>query len=269
MPCICPNCHDHARTLGLARLPASRKAIHRAYRNAAKLCHPDRFAGDQAKILDAEERFKTLQAAYRELNEHNPEEIEAAEETPGPPGPGIQSDSDSNAGWGPNWKPTWNPTSTPAWNPASNPSSAPTPFGSAPGCYSVSNFPPRAQTVVSTHLGLYDYAVGIVDLSGDGSFNRFLLLASHGVILKDAAGTISMLRYDDLGKMEILNREDAGRIPFWEKIAGELTGIKHKLALDIFRRSGKPFCSLTGQIDDAAKVAIYQYLSRTKRKHKA
>jgi hypothetical protein len=69
--------------------------------------------------------------------------------------------------------------------------------------------------------------------------------------------------------MEILDREDAGRIGFWERIAGEFTGVTRKLSLDIFRRSGDLFCSLTGQVDDAAKASIYQYLSRKKRQHKA
>jgi hypothetical protein len=243
MPCTCASCRDHARTLGLARFPASRKTIHRAYRSAAKLWHPDRFAGDQSKIHEAEEQFKRLQAAYRELTGHNPEETEAEIEA-------AQEIADSP-------------------RPDTAPAPEPIPFIPAPGCYSVSNFPPQALAAAAPHLGLYAYAVAIVDLSGDGSFDRFFLLASHGVIVKDASGTISMLRYDDLGKMEILDREDAGRIGFWERIAGEFTGVTRKLSLDIFRRSGDLFCSLTGQVDDAAKASIYQYLSRKKRQHKA
>jgi curved DNA-binding protein CbpA len=71
MSCLCAACCDHARTLGLPRWPASKRAVHRAYRSAAKLWHPDRFANDEAKIREAEERFKLLQAAYSELTEHN------------------------------------------------------------------------------------------------------------------------------------------------------------------------------------------------------
>src|SRR5580658_8743054 len=80
MSCPCVACRDHARTLGLARWPASKKAVHRAYRSAAKLWHPDRFANDEVKIHEAEERFKLLQAAYSELTEHNRDE--SAEEAP-------------------------------------------------------------------------------------------------------------------------------------------------------------------------------------------
>jgi len=241
MSCPCAACRDHARTLGLARWPASKKAVHRAYRSAAKLWHPDRFANDETKIHEAEEQFKRLQAAYRELTEHNPEETEAETVS-------AQEIVDSPR-----------PDAAPA------PVLEPIPFIPAPGCYSVSNFPPRAQAVAAAHLGLYDYAVGIVDLSGDGSFRRFFLLASHGVIVKDASGTVSMLRYDDVAKVEIVNREEAGRVGFWEGIAAEFTGVKQKFSLDIVRRNGDLFCSLTGQVDDAAKGAIYQYLARKKK----
>src|SRR5271163_2225141 len=114
MPCTCASCRDHARTLGLARFPASRKTIHRAYRSAAKLWHPDRFAGDQSKIHEAEEQFKRLQAAYRELTEHNPEEIESAQENADSPSPDTAADT------------------------APAPVLEPIPFVPAPGCYSVS-----------------------------------------------------------------------------------------------------------------------------------
>jgi hypothetical protein len=242
MSCTCATCREHARTIGLARWPASRKAIHRAYRSTAKLWHPDRFANDETKFRDAEERFKTLQVAYRELTEHNLEEGDVSTDAAASVAPEVE--------------------------PKSNPIPGQIPFGSAPGCYSVSQFPPHAQAVAALHLGLFDYAVAIVDLSVDGSFDRFFLLASHGVIVKDASGTISLLLYEDLGKMEIVDRENAGKIGFWERIAGELTGVKQRFSLDIFRRNGVQFCSLTGQVDDAAKAAIYQFLTRKKQQYK-
>ena len=243
MSCSCPTCREHARTLGLARWPASKKAIHRAYRSAAKLWHPDRFANDETKFREAEERFKTLQVAYRELTEHNLEESDVSTDAAASVAPEVE--------------------------PQPNPIPGQIPFGSAPGCYSVSQFPPQAQAAAALHLGLFDYAVAIVDLSVDGSFDRFFLLASHGVIVKDASGTISLLLYEDLGKMEIVDRENAGKIGFWERIAGELTGVKQRFSLEIFRRNGVQFCSLTGQVDDAAKAAIYQFLKRKKQQYKA
>jgi curved DNA-binding protein CbpA len=242
MSCICVACREHARTLGLARWPASKKAVHRAYRSAAKLWHPDRFANDEAKIHEAEERFKLLQAAYRELTEHNRDE--SAEEVPEESGVSEHHAPEVEA------KP--------------NPMPGQIPFGSAPGCYTVSQFPPLAQAAAARHLGIFDYPVAVVDLTGDSSFERFFLLASHGVIVKDTSGRISLLHYEDMGRMEIVNRESAGKIGLWEKIAGGLTGIKPAYSLQIYRRSGAEFCSLTGQVGDAAKIAIYQYLTRKK-----
>ena len=246
MACLCAACREHARTLGLARWPASKKAVHRAYRSAAKLWHPDRFANDEAKIREAEERFKLLQAAYSELTEHNrdesAEEVSEESDLSEQHAPEVESDS----------------------MPRPNPMPRQIPFASAPGCYSVSQFTPQAQAAAARHLGLYNYAVAIADLSGDGSFGRFFLLASHGVIVKDASGSISLLLYEDLGRMEIVNRENTGKISLWEKIAGGLTGIQPAYSLEICRRSGAEFCSLTGQVGDAAKVAIYQYLTRKK-----
>ena len=43
MSCNCEQCLEHAKTLGLEAGPASKDAIHRAYRDAAKQWHPDRF----------------------------------------------------------------------------------------------------------------------------------------------------------------------------------------------------------------------------------
>jgi len=247
MACPCAACRDHARTLGLARWPASKKAVHRAYRSAAKLWHPDRFANDPAKIQEAEERFKLLQAAYSELTEHNPDE--SLEES-SPENPSANSASASA-----------DPATA---EPQPTPKPVQVPFAEVPGFYSASQFPPQAQAAVARHLGLYHYAVAIADLSGDGSFDRFFLLASHGVIVKDGSGSISLLLYEDLGRMDIVNRESAGKIGLWEKIAGGVTGIKPAYSLEIFRRSGAEFCALTSQVGDAAKVAIYQYLTRKK-----
>jgi curved DNA-binding protein CbpA len=247
MSCTCEACREHARTLGLARWPASKKAVHRAYRSAAKLWHPDRFANDETKIHEAEERFKLLQVAYSELTVHNRDE--SAEEVSEESGVSEQH--------------------APEVEPKPNPMPRHIPFASAPGCYSLSQFPPQAQAAVARHLGLYDYAVAIADLSGDGSFERFFLLASHGVIVKEASGSISLLLYEDLGRIEIENRESAGKIGFLGKIVEELTGARQRFSLEIFRRRGVLFCSLTGQLEDAAKIAIYQYLTRKKLQYKA
>lgn len=70
MPCVCERCLRHAKTLGFAPKIPAKAVIRRAYRAAAKLWHPDRFEKTPAKRAEAEERFKRIQVAYRELWEH-------------------------------------------------------------------------------------------------------------------------------------------------------------------------------------------------------
>ncbi len=75
MPCACERCLRNSRTLGLPAKPPSKTAVRKAYRAAAKVWHPDRFESNPVKRLEAEEHFKQIQVAYRELWEHceNPE----------------------------------------------------------------------------------------------------------------------------------------------------------------------------------------------------
>src|ERR1700761_3958746 len=80
MPCACSTCELNTRTLGAAQSLTTKVAIHKAYRAAAKLWHPDRFENNQGKRLEAEERFKRIQIAYRELCEHHEHPLRAARE---------------------------------------------------------------------------------------------------------------------------------------------------------------------------------------------
>src|SRR3954447_23140214 len=70
MACICRSCLQHLPVLGVADPPRTKAAIHKPYRTAAKLWHPDRYENNQRKRLEAEEQFKRIQIAYRELCEH-------------------------------------------------------------------------------------------------------------------------------------------------------------------------------------------------------
>ena len=254
MPCVCDSCFRHARVLGLASVPASKDALHHAYRRAAKAWHPDRFANDAARIPEAEERFKLVQAAYRELLEHAPEDSEDD-------GPLVEATGRARS------KPAGRDSAK--REPVFNQAPAHAWFRNVQGCYVASQFPPQAQAMAERHLGLYDYPTAIVDLSGDGSFSRFFLMASHGVMMRDYSGTVALLRYDDLGKIELLDREEGGTIRFWERIAESVTGVKQKLSLEILRRNGSHFCLLAGQVDDGVKIAIYQFLSHKKRENLA
>jgi len=70
MPCACDQCLQHSKTLGLAPSAFSHELIHKAYRDAAKLWHPDRFESAPEQLPEAEEHFKLVQVAYRELTAH-------------------------------------------------------------------------------------------------------------------------------------------------------------------------------------------------------
>lgn len=250
MSCSCVQCRVNGATLGLKKFPASRGAIHRAYRRAALAWHPDRFASEPSRIHEAEERFKQAQSAYRELTEHNPETEEEPEvdeaETASETVDQQAADAPSSSGV--------------AWS-----SIAPSVlFANLPHCFIAPDFPPVANEIVRQHLSIFDYPNVIFDLSGDGAFRRFFLLASHGIIVKDALGSIALLRYEDVGEIELLNRETDSKIGLWEKFAGRLTGAKERFSLDLYRRDLTRFCSLTGLVTDEAKSAIYRYLMRKK-----
>ena len=77
MPCVCEQCVEHGKALGLAQTGPSKVAIRKAYKVAAKRWHPDRFGHNEVQRLEAEEHFKLIQVAYRELSEHfeTPQEL--------------------------------------------------------------------------------------------------------------------------------------------------------------------------------------------------
>jgi DnaJ domain len=249
MPCACNRCVANSRVLGLNEIPTSRDALRHAFRTAAKACHPDRFANDPQKFREAEELFKTAQAAYRQLIVHQREEEPRLDPFGAPPNarPNVHPDS---------------PTDTPDTDPAPTPRPAQPPinFHGALGCFVVPDFPPRAQKIFRHHLGLANYPIAILDLALNGSFDRFLLLATHGVIVKDGSGSISLLQYHDLGRLELLDRELRGKISFWERISERIGGKIEKFTLEIFRRNDSHFYSLSGPIDDSTKLAVYRFL---------
>src|ERR1700735_3213920 len=81
MPCACDRCIEHAGTLALESRPISKEAIQKSYREQAKLWHPDKVENYPNLRSAAEEHFKIVQVAYRELLEHEltpvvrPEEV--------------------------------------------------------------------------------------------------------------------------------------------------------------------------------------------------
>jgi DnaJ domain len=234
MPCGCDQCLNHARTLGLAERAPSKAAIHKAYRDAAKRWHPDRFERDTSLRPQAEEHFKLVQVAYRELTEHQKR-----------PAVAMPADAFAKAAEPP-----------------------PLTFGNAPGCYTAPHFPAFVYEVISGHLGSGHKPLGIVDLARPGApggpFSQFLLLESHAVIVRGTLGIVSLLWYSELGEVRLSDRRSGGKLGFWQRLAERITGPQPNYTLRIDRRNGTHFYSLAGGVDDSVKKVIYNFLLRRK-----
>jgi len=243
MACGCVQCLRHREALGLADEPVSRQSIQSiraAYLRLVKLSHPDRFENDPGRRVEAEERFKLLQVAYRELTEHQ----QAADESEAAAAPPAQDAPFDAASFAPKPRP---------------PAIA---FGNAKGCYVMPHFPPRAARIARDHLDAASFPIAIADLAGDGSLSRFLLLATHSVIVKDVLGNIALLWLDDMGSVELVSRVSTAELGLWQRIKQRFVPPGRSLVLSIFRRNGSPFCSLADEPEDDVKTAIYQYLQR-------
>jgi hypothetical protein len=71
MSCDCAQCRQHYRTLGIAYGIPSESEVEEAYHESVKQWHPDLYENYASLRADAEEHFKQIQVAYRELKEHN------------------------------------------------------------------------------------------------------------------------------------------------------------------------------------------------------
>ena len=234
MPCACDQCQQHSRTLGLEASASSREAIRKAYRDAVKLWHPDRFEGDPSHQPAAEEHFKQVQVAYHALTEHNRSPVILSLE----------------------------PTAAKPVRPA------PLSFGKAPGAFTAPRLPPQVEQIIGTHLGPDQKALAIVDLSRDGTnpgdFSQFLLMASHAVIVRGAEGNDSIIWYTDLGDISLIDHRKDGKLGVWQTVLEKVSGTEQKYTLEIHRRNGAHFFSLAGQTDDSVKKVIYNFLLHKK-----
>jgi hypothetical protein len=233
MPCACANCLQHASTLGLADKQVSKAAIRKAFRAQAKLWHPDRFENDEPKRLEAEEHFKQIQVAYRELWEHHEHPRQWSVEEPFP-----QRKA---------------PDNSPRIS-----------FGGAPGCFVAPDFSLLADRIIARHLPNPENAMAIVDLSGRGSkastFDQFILFTRDAILVRNARKIISLLWYTDLGEISLVDQRKEGKLGFWQRAAERISGIEQKYALEIQRRDGTHFCTIVGQVDDSVKKVIYIFL---------
>lgn len=247
MPCACAQCLQYARALGLAEGPDSKDAMRKAYHAAAKLWHPDRFQHDPAQQFEAEEKFKTIQAAYTELLEHFENPVQFFTEPVAPPSPAEDF-------FAPNHSRT-----------NSEPNIS---FNGAAGCYAAPDFPPRAFDIVTRHVREPDRALALVDLSRHGSphgdLSQYILFSTQGIYVRDAHGILSLLWYDDLGETRFVDQRKNGKLPFQLRLIEKISGTEQKYALEIRRRDGTLFYAIASQADDSVKKVIYNFLQQKK-----
>lgn len=237
MACICKSCVEHARTLGVGQAFPSKHAIHMAYRAAAMRWHPDRFQSNEHKRLEAEEQFKRIQAAYEVLCEHFE-----------------------------------NPRRRPRESEFATPIRTEKPpvifFGDAPGCYAGPKFPPAVEAcIVASRPETSETPVGFVDMAPEkGRISQFILLTNHRMYIRDESELLSVIWYDDLGEVRLIDLQAEKKPGMWQRIAGQISGRDRRFALEINRQNGQRFYLLTDRPDDRAKRVVCNFLLQMKSK---
>jgi hypothetical protein len=253
MPCVCERCLLHAKTLGFAPKPPTKAVIRKAYRVAAKLWHPDRFEKLPAKRAEAEEHFKRIQVAYRELWEHCEASARSAQ--------GRAQDKPAERKKGPGQGSSGQP-----------PKSSKEPlisFEGAPYCFVAPDFSPYANKIIlETRLEESEKLLAFVDLSAGASRSRspgeYILLTSYRIFVRDAMKIVSFLWFDDLGKVFFVDRNKHRKPRFWQWIVDLFPGIEPRFSLEIYRRNGTLLYSLASAADDRVKKVIYNFLLQKK-----
>lgn len=238
MACVCASCVENSRQLGLRASAESREAIRKAYHEAAKKWHPDRFEHDPLQKRAAEERFKAIHVAYIALTEHceNPVEprLETIEE------PKFQRES---------------PVAAPEVH-----------FGDGPGCFVEPDFPLRALEIIWAHVQEPDRALAMVDLSRyvtpAGDFSQFMLFTRYGMYVRGADNLILLLWYDHLGEVRFVDQRKQGKLPLWHRMVERMSRTEQKYALEIRRLDGTLFYKVGAQVDDDVKKVIYRFLEQ-------
>jgi hypothetical protein len=247
MACVCRTCLQHYPVLGMSDRPRTKAAIHKAYRTAAKLWHPDRYENNPRKRLEAEEQFKRIQIAYRELCEHfeNPKRrfVEREYRSQRPySGDGDQAFSGLGAP----------PTIF---------------FGDAHHCFSVAQFPEGVEKIiVDSALGGAETPVGFVSLSGTMHQSeapaRYILLSNHRMFIRGSSEIVHVLWYADLGEIQYIDRHAERKRTLMHRFFGWLLDKERRFTLRIQRLDGSEFYSLKESPDDRVKKVIYNFLQQ-------
>lgn len=239
MSCECAQCRQHYKTLGIMFGIPSESEIQEAYKEGVKQWHPDLYENYASLRADAEEHFKAIQVAFRELNEHNSVtavEAPVASSVVRSPSVTVQPPEEAEA----------------------------ISFGGAPGCLTAKHFTPQIEEMIAPHLGKLGLAQAIVDLSGKrsttGSFSHFFLLASRGIMMRDSRNVISVLWYTDLGEIKLIDQRRSGKPGGWQKFMQGLSGAAPGYVLQINRSNGANFSTISAEVDDGVKTVIYEFL---------
>jgi DnaJ domain len=256
MPCNCTACLDHAKTLGMGRKSLTKAAIHKAFRAEAKLWHPDRFENNPSKRSEAEEHFKLIQVAFRELWEHCENPAKGFVESP--------SVEPADAAPIPEPAPP-----EPSYGGAQYEDSPPLFFGGAPNCFAAPHFPPAAGPIIlAGHMEATERPLAIVDLSGYRSgppkFTQYIFLTNYRVLVRNALNIVAFLWYGDLGDIRFIDLHRHGKSRIWVSIVDQLLKLDPKYSLEIYRRNGTFFHSIAGEADDSVKKVIYNFLLQKK-----
>jgi DnaJ domain len=256
MPCACATCLQHAKTLGLGQKVLTQTVIRKAFRSEAKLWHPDRFENAPKQRLEAEEHFKLIQVAYRELWEHCEHPAVSASETTDA-APAAETEQ---AG------PPAESIYTRAAQPETDP---PLFFGGAPNCFVAPHFSRNANAIVlECSMEASERPLAVVDLSGRGArpeeFSQYLFLTNYRVFVRNAMRIIAFLWFGDLGPIRFVDLHRHGKPRFWIKIVDKVLNLDPKYSLEIYRRNGTLFHSIASEADDSVKKVIYNFLLQKK-----
>jgi hypothetical protein len=247
MSCDCAQCKQHYRTLGIAYGIPSESEIEEAYREGVKQWHPDLYENYASLRADAEEHFKQIQIAWRELKAHAGGTVETPPASPPPARTPVErSPVDS------------------VYTPPRSVQEAPSlSFDGVPGCLVASQFTEQIKQMIADHLGRLGSALAIVDLAGarsHASYSQFFLLAASGIMARDARNIVSVLWYKDLGEITLIDKSKQGKPGLWQKLVEGNSGDRPESTLQINRSNGTQFITIGHQVDERAKRTIYSFL---------
>jgi hypothetical protein len=251
MPCVCQRCLQHAKTLGFAPRPPTPSAVRKAFRAEAKLWHPDRFEKTPLKRAEAEEHFKRIQVAYRELLEHCESPVELWPRRPSAQPAGREQ----------------GPLHAARTSPGDD--RLPLSFGGAPYCFVAPHFSPYANEIIlASRLENSEKVLAFIDVSGGASRGRsrgeYILLTSYRIFVRDALNIAAFLWFTDLGEVLFVDRNTYGKPRFWRWIIELFPGIAPRFSLQIYRRNRTLLYSLGEGADDRVKKVIYNFLLQKK-----